>query len=205
MNTECTIICHPKPYSDVLFYTSWIFFIASVYGTYKKIYDLSIYTGLLWLSSIHYWNNPSIKLNYYLDAGIARSGIIYHLLRAPDCPNYKTFYAIFNTGLVCYLPSRYFFLKQNYLASTIYHAGLHLITGVSVIYLYSKTVKPLSESYLLDYYKKISTFFTETSPKLEEVEKLIEDIKVQDNIFRQTMVGNPYPINPKPNRSSFPG
>ena len=156
MKTPCTdMICHPKPYSDVLFGTAWIYFIASVYGLHKKKYDLAIYTGVVWLTSLNYWNNPSSRFNYYVDITAVRSGILYHLIRAPDSPNYMTFYSIFNTGLLCYIPSRYFYNKNKYILSTISHAGLHLITGAGLIYLYSTKVKSLSTSYLLKYVKDI--------------------------------------------------
>ena len=120
-----------------------------------KKYDLAIYTGLVWLTSLNYWNNPSSRFNYYVDITAVRSGILYHLIRAPDSPNYMTFYSIFNTGLLCYIPSRYFYNKNNYILSTISHAGLHLITGIGLIYLYSTKIKSLSTSYLLKYLKDI--------------------------------------------------
>ena len=160
METPCTdMICNnieyrPKPYSDILFRTAWIYFIASVYGLHKQKYDLAIYTGIVWLTSLNYWNNPNSQFNCYLDMLVVKTGILYHLIRAPDSPNYMTFYSIFNTGLLCYIPSRYFF-KKNIVIATISHAGLHLITGAGLIYLYSTKVKPLSTSYLLKYVKHI--------------------------------------------------
>lgn len=145
------MICHPKPYSDILFRTAWIYFIASVYGLYKKKYDLATYTGVIWLTSINYWKNPKSRFNYYIDVTAVRSGIMYHLIRAPDSSQYINFYTIFNTGLLCYIPSRYCLTQKNYILSTVSHAGLHLITGVGLIYLYSTKMTPLSKSYLLHY------------------------------------------------------
>ena len=150
------IICHPKPYSDVLFRTAWIYFIASVYGLYKKKYDLATYTGVVWLTSINYWKNPKSLFNYYIDITAVRSGIIYHLIRAQDSLNYVKFYTIFNTGLLCYIPSRYCLNQKNYILSTVSHAGLHLITGVGLIYLYSTKMTPLSKTYLLHYIQHYS-------------------------------------------------
>ena len=144
------VVCHPKPYANILFVTSWIYFIASSYGFYKKKYDLATYTGLVWVTSVNYWNNPSSRFNYYLDITTVRTGILYHLIRAMDSPNYMTFYKIFNTGLLCYIPSRYYYSIKKYIASTISHAGLHLITGAGLIYLYSKPVRPLLQSYFIE-------------------------------------------------------
>ena len=127
------------------------YFIASVYGLYKKKYELATYTGVVWLTSINYWKNPKSRFNYFIDVTAVRSGIIYHLIRAPDSSQYINFYTIFNTGLLCDIPYRYCLTQKNYILSTVSHAGLHLITGVRLIYLYSTKMTPLSKSYLLHY------------------------------------------------------
>ena len=143
------MICHPKKYCNMLYNTSWIYFISSVFGIYKEKYDLAIYTGLVWLTSINYWNNPRDPFNYYLDISVVRSGVLYHLLRGVDSPNYIVFYKIFNSGLFFYIPSRYFFNKKQYYISTISHANLHIITGIALIYLYNTEVESLSNSKII--------------------------------------------------------
>ena len=115
-----------------------------------KKYDLATYTGMVWLNSINYWKNPKSRFNYYIDVTAVRSGIMYHLIRAPDSSKYIIFYTILNTGL-CYISSRYCLNQKNYILSTVSHAGLHLITGVGLIYLYSTKMTPLSKTYLLHY------------------------------------------------------
>lgn len=159
MDSICNdISCHPTKYSIILYKTSWIYLFASLFGFYKKIYDLAIYTSIVWLTCLNYWNNPKNKFNYYLDIIAVRSGILYHIIRAPDAENYLTFYKIFTIGLLFYIPSRYYFIKEKWLLSTIFHAGLHIITGISLIYLYSNKIKSFYKSYLLSLiYKTYST------------------------------------------------
>ena len=157
--TSNNILCHPTEYSIILYKTSWIYFFASLFGFYKKKYDLATYTAFVWITSINYWNNPKNRMSYYLDITAVRSGILYHLIRAPDAKKFLTFYKIFNTGLLCYIPSRYYFNKKNWSASTISHGSLHIITGIGLIYLYSNKIKPLNKSYLLSFlYKYISAY-----------------------------------------------
>jgi len=145
MISNCNIIHYPNPYTNILYYTSYIYFFNAIYGLSNHIYDLASYTGLVWLTSINYWSNPTIKYNYYLDIITVRSGIIYHLFRALDATNYFYFYIIFITGLLFYIPARYFCSKEQYFISTIFHANMHIITGISLFYLYSNKIKPLSE------------------------------------------------------------
>lgn len=83
-----------------------------------------------------------------LDIIVVRSGILYHLIRGFDCNNYIAFYMIFISGLVCYIPSYYYCYKKEYLISTIYHALLHIITGIGLIYLYIHNVVPIRKSYI---------------------------------------------------------
>ena len=146
-----SMVCHPVKYSSILYKTSWVYLIASLVGFYNKKYDLAIYTGLGWLTSINYWKNPDCSWCYNLDILTVRTGITYHLIRAVDCPNYMTFYNIFNSGLLCYIPSRYLCNKKQYFSSTIFHAATHLITGIGLIYLYLNDVKPFSQSYIFSY------------------------------------------------------
>ena len=138
------------PYSIILYCTSWVYYFAMLVGLDQEIYDLAIYTGLVWLTSINYWRDPNTSWRYYLDITTVRSGILYHLIRGVDSTNYTMFYIIFITGLVCYIPSRYYYNHKAFIISTIYHALLHIITGVALIYLYTHNIKPLTESYLLN-------------------------------------------------------
>ena len=52
-----------------------------IVGLYQEIYDLSLYTGAVWLTSINYWREPDLSWRYYLDITVVRSGILYHLIR----------------------------------------------------------------------------------------------------------------------------
>ena len=142
MISNCYKIHYPNPYSIILYFTSYIYYFAALYGISNHIYDLGYYTGLVWLTSINYWYNPTIKYNYYLDIITVRSGIIYHLFRALDATNYFYFYIIFITGLLFYIPARYFCTKDQYLFSTLSHASMHIITGIGLFYLYSNKIKP---------------------------------------------------------------
>ena len=82
--------CHPKPYSNILYCTSWIYYFAMIVGLYHEIYDLSLYTGAVWLTSINFWRDPDLSWRYYLDIIVVRSGILYHLIRGFDCNNYNS-------------------------------------------------------------------------------------------------------------------
>lgn len=139
----------PKSYSNILYCTSWIYYFAMLVGLYHDIYDLAIYTGAVWLTSINYWREPDTSWRYYLDITTVRSGILYHLIRGMDSDDYKIFYLILVSGLICYIPSRCYYNHKAFIISTAFHALLHLITGIGLIYLYSHPVKSLTESYLL--------------------------------------------------------
>ena len=152
IHNNIIVECHPKPYSIILYCTSWIYYFAMIVGLYQEIYDLSLYTGAVWLTSINFWRDPDLSWRYYLDIIVVRSGILYHLIRGFDCNNYITFYSILISGLVCYIPSYYYCYKKEYLISTIYHALLHIITGIGLIYLYIHNVVPIRNSYIWKYY-----------------------------------------------------
>ena len=55
MQKTCNdISCHPTKYSIILYKTSWIYLFASLFGFYKKKYDLATYTSIVWLTCLNY-------------------------------------------------------------------------------------------------------------------------------------------------------
>lgn len=76
----CTIIS--KPYSNFLWYTSWLSCISGLFAVYRGHYYLAPAPFGVWLTSINYWYHPDYSWRRYIDMIYVHIAIIYKTLYA---------------------------------------------------------------------------------------------------------------------------
>lgn len=124
-----------KCYKNI-YYVSYLSFIPSLYGLYRKYYDLSLMSGGVTLTSINFWRNPDFSWRRELDIHFVRLSILYHLFRAYKSENRNAYYILSGSAITFYPIGVYFFIKKKYTYFMYSHILVHLIGDLSNIILY---------------------------------------------------------------------
>jgi hypothetical protein len=138
---QCTMLCK----------TSFATLVSSIYACYTGNYDLAIVTGTLFLTSINYWRLPTHCWRRNVDLCVVYSTLIYQSIRAINAQYATAHYTILLTGIMCYPIGIYYYKKKQHWASTYFHSGLHIITNIANLVLYSGHIVPFSETIALFY------------------------------------------------------
>ena len=120
-----------------LYYSSYLFLIASLYALYNKLYLCSILTFYLFITSIVYWNDYNNKFKLCADYYMVFIMIFYTIFTSFKLKNYVS---IVSLGLLIllYFISFYYTFKKNYLVSSNLWILAHCLVATTFIYMFNK-------------------------------------------------------------------
>ena len=67
---------------NILWATSWIAIYPTFHAIKKEKYDLALATGIVFLTSINYWRDPSQNKNRLIDIMTVRSVLLFQLYKS---------------------------------------------------------------------------------------------------------------------------
>ena len=121
---------------SLLYKTSFISLFSALYALYKNHYSVAFVPGCIFLTSINYWKNPTLRKKY-IDITCVKIMITYQIIRAYKSENYYPYYTVLFIGISCYPLALYFSSKKMYWYSVYAHSMMHVIGNISHIILYS--------------------------------------------------------------------
>ena len=134
MNNE--LVLH-KNGSNIIYITCFYQLIPFYFGIYYQIYDSSIITCIVFLTSINYWRNPTKKgIRRYMDISCVIIGIYYHLYLIYYHSLSMKYYYMIGTGSLLY-PIEYKIPKNNYYCIALCHSLLQVIACNICVYICS--------------------------------------------------------------------
>ena len=125
---------------NYLWRLSWLTLGSSIYSGYRGYYDLSLSSGVVFLTSINYWRNPDYSYRRYLDIVCVHSALALHLYRAYYASNYLPYYMINGLAMVSYPIAIYYYKKKHYWKSVISHGFVHIFANIANYFLYSGSI-----------------------------------------------------------------
>jgi len=138
--SEEVYILKDKKHSNLLFCSSFLFFVNSIISYMFEIYDYCYLLFCLFLTSINYWRKPTLSLRRNIDIFFAIFSFMYHKYSMlNDVYNYAIPIILLYSGIIFYLIGVYISKDKMYL-SVICHILLHICTNIScVIYIFFQT------------------------------------------------------------------
>jgi hypothetical protein len=130
MDKQIITIVEPK-YSSILFKTSFLFALNTIYGLYQMMYgrlafnDVLITNTLLFITSINYWKKPTYGFRRKLDIFMSLTNIIYNSYTISHHPKAWICYISIKMLIVSYGFSWYYYNNNNMNLSTFCHAMVH--------------------------------------------------------------------------------
>ena len=135
MNEEITTIIEAK-YSSILYKTSFLFGLNSIYGLYQIVNnkltfnDVLMTNTLLFITSINYWRNPTYGLRRKIDITMALTNIFYNSYTISYHPNAWICYMSIKMLMISYGVSWYYHINNNKKLGTFYHSMVHLFGNI---------------------------------------------------------------------------
>ena len=117
----------PQQY-NILWGTSWIALYPTIQAIKKKKYDLALGSGMVFLTSINFWKDPSNDRNRWIDEFTVRSVLSYQLYRAIVAKN-KQYWFFAITSISSFLVGCYFYERKQFWVYTYCHMGLHIMAN----------------------------------------------------------------------------
>mgnify|MGYP001179790098 FL=1 len=114
---------------NILWATSWIAIYPTFHAIKKEKYDLALATGIVFLTSINYWRDPSQNKNRLIDIMTVRSVLLFQLYKS-FLLNNKNYMLLVPAGVSSYLMGCHFYQKKQYWLATYFHMGLHIIGNI---------------------------------------------------------------------------
>ena len=153
------IVINPPPYEDLtgdgcilypeqysfLCKISVLLLIVSLYGLYKKHYDIALINFGVFLTSIMYWCKPTNCWRKTLDVTYVKFAFFYNILRAINSEYSIIYFITLIISIFFYQLGVYLYNKKLYWESTYAHSMVHIFANLSYIILYTGYVKPLSD------------------------------------------------------------
>lgn len=120
------LVLHPNG-SQIIYVTCFYQLYPIYYGIYYKVYDSSIITTIVFLTSINYWRNPTKNsIRRYIDISAVIIGVFYHLYLIYLYSLSIKYYFMIGIGSLLY-PIQYRISTDNYYHIAICHSFLQLI------------------------------------------------------------------------------
>ena len=129
-----------KPQYNILFSISWLTLFSAIYCFYKGHGWITVFPSSIWLTSIMYWWYPDYSWRRYLDIVVVNSSLITQHILVYNAEHAVPYYVCCLTGFGCFIMGLFFYKANNHWASTIAHAGLHILTNIGTAILYSGKV-----------------------------------------------------------------
>lgn len=125
----------PKAQSRFLYTISFFMLITIIYAFYKKQYDISIITFIIFCTSINHWRNPKDDWKRVLDKTCVALGFIYILIKVYRTKYMFVFYGFFIGIILAYLITIYYRKREMYWYCVISHSMVHLQANIITLLL----------------------------------------------------------------------
>ena len=129
-------ILEPKQYK-IIYNVSFLSLATSIYAIYNGYYIISLCPGGVFLTSINYWRKPDYSWRRYVDMTYVKLAICFQLYKAYRSQYMIQYYTIMLLAASFYQLGIYYYKKKLYWHSTYAHCGLHVISNIGNIVLYS--------------------------------------------------------------------
>lgn len=130
--SQLTLIL-PEKYYIRIYYTSFITLFSIFTSLYFKLYDFTLLTSCVMITSLNYWKYPIRNWRRTLDINIVTLTFLYKFYRS-YYSNTKYIYYLSNLlGIVFYIMAKKSICKNK---SSIYHCGIHIVSNIGNIILY---------------------------------------------------------------------
>ena len=135
MDEEILTILEPE-YSSILYKTSFLFALNSIYGLYQMINnkltfnDVLMTNTLLFITSVNYWKNPTYGLRRKTDIIMALTNIFYNSYTISHHQNAWICYLFVKMLMISYGISWYYHSNNNKKLGTYYHDMVHLFGNI---------------------------------------------------------------------------
>ena len=135
MDEDKISILEPK-YSSILYKTSFLFGLNSIYGLYQMVNNkltfnnVLITNTLLFITSINYWRNPTYGFRRKIDITMSLTNIFYNSYTISHHPNAWICYVLIKMLMISYGISWYYHSNNNQKLGTYYHGMVHLIGNI---------------------------------------------------------------------------
>jgi hypothetical protein len=126
-------ILNDKKYSNLLLYSSQLFFINSIIAYIYNLYDYSIISLCIYINSINYWRKPTISVRRNIDIVTNIISFIYHKYNLIYNINILSLIFIY-VGIIFYILAIIMSKYNKIYISVIFHIHLHIFTNMSIIY-----------------------------------------------------------------------
>ncbi len=119
-------------YSSILFKTSFLFGLNTIYGLYQMMNnnlhfnDVLMTNTLLFITSVNYWRNPTYGLRRKIDISIALTNLFYNSYTISHHPNAWICYMSIKMLIISYCFSWYYHCNNNKKLGTYYHSMVHI-------------------------------------------------------------------------------
>jgi hypothetical protein len=117
----------PQQY-NILWATSWIALYPTIQAIQRKKYDLALGSGMVFLTSIHFWKDPTNYRNKCLDEFTVRTVLTYQLYTSIVTKNKQYWYFVL-ASISSFFIGCHFYDKKEYWIYTYCHMGLHIMSN----------------------------------------------------------------------------
>ena len=120
------------------YYLSVLLLLNSAYGFYKGVNDVALLVGLVFMTSVIYWNKPKISIRRYIDNIAVGALIFYIYTKIRNKKNNKKYFIILALIVLCSIMFYYYKINDNNIKMALYcHVLIHLLANLSFIILYN--------------------------------------------------------------------
>lgn len=141
MNINNDNLILPSKFSSRIYYISFLTIFPIMASIYFRLYNFTIVTTSVFVSSINYWRYPIKGIRRNIDMTIVSISFLYqsYIVILYTTYHIKFIYYLFNfLSILCYIFAR---KSKNYNRSSIYHCGIHILSNISNIILYVNLYK----------------------------------------------------------------
>lgn len=128
-----------KEYSSLIYKASHISLLTFAYALYRNS-KMAVFPGVLFLTSINYWRNPTNSWRRYIDINAVTFSLIYNLYISRHAEYGTQYYITCSVAAAFYPIGYYYYNKKDYWSSTYSHILLHIFANLANIILYSGTI-----------------------------------------------------------------
>ena len=126
-----------KPQYDLIFRISWLTLFSAIYCYYSGHNWITLFPMMIWSTSILYWYYPDYSWRRYLDIAVVNSSLLTQHIIAFNAQNALPYYVCCILGTGCFFMGAFLHAGGYYWASTYSHIGLHVLTNLGTVILYS--------------------------------------------------------------------
>ena len=126
-----------EPQYTLLFRVSWITLFSTCYCYYNSHKWIAILPGSIWATSILYWYYPDYSWRRYLDIGVVNVCLFVQHVVAYNAEHSIPYYVLSITATGCFVLGLFLHKAGNSWGSTYAHIGLHVLTNLACLILYS--------------------------------------------------------------------